>query len=54
MSISGARFCRDVLRACARGQILYLRDDAHWNEAGNAVAGRLVAAFLRRRGWANE
>ncbi len=32
-----------------QGEVLYLRDDAHWNTAGNLLAGRAVAAFLREQ-----
>jgi hypothetical protein len=28
-----------------QNEVLYLRDDAHWNEAGNALAGRVVTQF---------
>ncbi|HUI27886.1 MAG TPA: hypothetical protein VL403_17525, partial [Candidatus Kryptonia bacterium] len=34
------------------GDVLYLRDDAHWNEAGNELAGRLIATFMRDHGLA--
>ncbi len=40
----------DTFRAHAeRGEVLYLRDDAHWNEAGNRLAGQAVASFLRQQ-----
>jgi SGNH hydrolase-like domain, acetyltransferase AlgX len=43
----------DTFRARARqGDVLYLRDDAHWNEAGNALAGRAIAGFLHAQGLA--
>jgi hypothetical protein len=35
----------------ARGvtEALYVKDDTHWNEAGNAVAAEAIWAFLRTR-----
>jgi hypothetical protein len=37
-------------RHARENEVLYFNDDAHWNAAGNALAARTVAAFLRDRG----
>jgi hypothetical protein len=41
----------ETFRTHAReNEVLYFKDDAHWNVAGNALAARTVAAFLRDHG----
>jgi hypothetical protein len=36
-----------LLRPYAEHELLYFRDDAHWNERGHAVVAGIVADYLR-------
>ncbi len=39
----------ELMRPAAARELLYYRDDHHWNEEGNAEAARLIAGALRGR-----
>lgn len=53
---AGGLACCDLTEALGaeahRGGQVYFRVSGHWNDAGNAVAARAIAACLAERGWA--